>query len=197
MWSSHRLMLMLVALVAIATQGVVSGSTTGPDTTVTTEMVTGEPGVETSDTATDPSEEYSKWVNFLCPSNLYNVARLVLCLPSHREVGTCCFTFACSLRPLSLCLCVPSYRAGRQTRDVDPMLHGIMLAHRLRRWPSIKPALVQRFVFAGTQSVSLCWGESVSIHFSPALSMVQAVKHEMLTRCWSNVGPPSTTLDQH
>ena len=27
--------------------------------------------------------------------------------------------------------------------DVDPML-----AHRLRRWPSIKPALVERLVFA-------------------------------------------------
>ena len=34
---------------------------------------------------------------------------------------------------------------------------GPMLAHRLRRWPSIKPALVQRLVFAGSQSVSLCW----------------------------------------
>ena len=28
--------------------------------------------------------------------------------PSHREVGTCCFTFVRSVRPLSLCLCVPS-----------------------------------------------------------------------------------------
>ena len=42
---------------------------------------------------------------------------------------------------------------------------GLMLAHRLRRWPSIKPALVQRFVFAGSQSVSLCCGESVSDSF--------------------------------
>ena len=31
--------------------------------------------------------------------------------------------------------------------DVDQML-----AHRLRRWPSIKPALVQRLVFAGLRS---------------------------------------------
>ena len=38
---------------------------------------------------------------------------------------------------------------------------GPMLAHRLRRWPSIKPTLVQRFVFAGSQSVSLCWESSV------------------------------------
>ena len=33
---------------------------------------------------------------------------------------------------------------------------GLMLAHRMRRWPSIKPALVQRFVFAGSQFV-LWW----------------------------------------
>ena len=37
---------------------------------------------------------------------------------------------------------------SQQTRDVAPML-GLMLAHRLRRWPNIKPALVQRLVFAG------------------------------------------------
>ena len=35
------------------------------------------------------------------------------------------------------------------TRDIDPML-----AHDLRRWPSIKPALVQRFVFAGLRSIA-------------------------------------------
>ena len=29
---------------------------------------------------------------------------------------------------------------------------GPMLAHRLRRWPSIKPALVQRLVFAELRS---------------------------------------------
>ena len=29
-----------------------------------------------------------------------------------------------------------------------------MLAHRLRRWPSIKPALVQRLVFAWLRSVA-------------------------------------------
>ena len=31
---------------------------------------------------------------------------------------------------------------------------GPMLAHRLRRWPSIKPALVQRLVFAGRRSIA-------------------------------------------
>ena len=74
---------------------------------------------------------------------------------------------------------------------------GLVLAHRLWRWLSIKPALVQRFVFSGSQSVSLCCGESASIHFSPALSMVQAVKHETLTQCCTNVASPSTTLCQH
>ena len=31
----------------------------------------------------------------------------------------------------------------------------------------------------------------------PALSIVQAVKHETLTQCWATVGPLSTTLSQH
>ena len=30
-----------------------------------------------------------------------------------------------------------------------------MLAHRLRRWPSIQPALAQRFVFAGLRASML------------------------------------------
>ena len=29
-----------------------------------------------------------------------------------------------------------------------------MLAHRLRRWPSMKPALVQRLVFAGLRLIA-------------------------------------------
>ena len=46
----------------------------------------------------------------------------LLCLP-FEEVGTFWFTFVRSVCPLSLCLCVLSvYRAGGQTRDVDPML---------------------------------------------------------------------------
>ena len=40
-----------------------------------------------------------------------------------------------------------------------------MLAHCLRRWPSIQLALVQRFVFAGSQSVSLRCGELFSDSF--------------------------------
>ena len=46
------------------------------------------------------------------------------------------------------------------------------------------------------QSVSVC--DSVSpIHFSPALSIVQAVKDDMLTQCWANVIPPPMMLSQH
>ena len=48
--------------------------------------------------------------------------RYFLCLPSE-EVGTFWFIFVRSVCPLSLCLCVRSvYRAGGQTRDVDPVL---------------------------------------------------------------------------
>ena len=45
------------------------------------------------------------------------------------------------------------------------------------------------------QSVLVC---AVSLPFiSPAISIVQAVKHETSTQCWANVGPPSMTLTQH
>ena len=37
-------------------------------------------------------------------------------------------------------------------------------------------------------AVSLLCCESVPIHFSPPLTIVQAVKHETLTQCWANVG---------
>ena len=56
-------------------------------------------------------------------------------------MGTFRFTFVRSVCPLCLCLCVlPVYRAGGQTRHVDPIA-GIMLAHRLRRWAKISPVL--------------------------------------------------------
>ena len=46
--------------------------------------------------------------------------------------------------------------------------------------------------------VSVCAVVTLSrIYFSPALSMVRAVKHETLTQCWSNFDPPSSTLSQH
>ena len=98
----------------------------------------------------------------------------LLCFPSHREVGTCCFTFVRSVRLLSLCLCVPSYRAGGQTRDVDPMLGWC--------WPTVcdaGPASNQHWFNASCLlglGLSVCAVVSLPpIHFSPALSMVQAV----------------------
>ena len=51
-------------------------------------------------------------------SELYHV----IMSPLSQRVGTCRFTFDRSVRPLSLYLCVPSYRADRQTRNVEPML---------------------------------------------------------------------------
>ena len=41
-----------------------------------------------------------------------------------------------------------------------------MLAHNLRRWPNIKPALVQRLVFAGLRSTQ--YGGGPSVVFSTA-----------------------------
>ena len=61
---------------------------------------------------------------------------------------------------------------------------GLMLAHRLRRWPSIKPAVVQRFVFAGSQSVSLCCGESIRL-----FSLQRFLWYRpSITRCWPDAG---------
>ena len=50
-----------------------------------------------------------------------------------------------------------------------------MLAHRLRRWPSIKPALVQRLVFAGLRVWQCCWRQ------------VQANTAPMSVKCWASV----------
>ena len=57
-----------------------------------------------------------------------------------------------------------------------------MLAHRLRRWPSIKSALVQRLVFAGLRSTiarrsgsAYCWRR------------VQADTDPMSAKCWGSV----------
>ena len=63
----------------------------------------------------------------------------------------------------------------------------------------MSPLCTQRWGHASLSAISaVC--ESVSecpIHLCPALSIVQAVKDETLTQCWTNVGPPSTTLSQH
>ena len=56
---------------------------------------------------------------------------------------------------------------------------------------------VGTYCFTPVRSVCLSLCCESPIHFSPAIYIVQAVKHETLTRCWANVGPPSTTLTQH
>ena len=63
--------------------------------------------------------------------------------------------------------------------------------------PLMSPLSTQRWghiaLPLSAQSVSVY----ARIHFSPALSIVQAVKHETLTQCWANVGPLPTRLSQH
>ena len=59
----------------------------------------------------------------------------------------------------------------------------------LHRWGQIGSPL-------SAQSVSVC-GFNTFLSLCPALFIMQAVKHETLTQCWANVGPPSTTLSQH
>ena len=54
---------------------------------------------------------------------------------------------------------------------------GSMLAHRLRRWPSIKPALVQRLVFAGLRSTQST--QNIRITFVQCVGVVQ-----MLYKCF-------------
>ena len=47
------------------------------------------------------------------------------------------------------------------------------------------------------QSVWVCAVSLSPIHFLLALSILQTVKHETLTQCWADVGPPSTMLSQN
>ena len=54
-------------------------------------------------------------------------------------------------------------QSSQQTQDV-----GSMLAHRLRGWPNIKPALDQRLVFVHTYSAS--W-EILSCHYKYVLKI--------------------------
>ena len=78
---------------------------------------------------------------------------------------------------------------------------GLKLAHSLRRWPSIKQALVQRFVFAGSQSVSLCCGESVTDSFLSSASYGTGGETQdvdrMLDKCWPTVYDAEPTLAQY
>ena len=97
-----------------------------------------------------------------------------------------------------------------------------MLAHSLRCWPSIKPALVQRLVFAGAAfNITLvcllwrrvqadtdpmffkCWASVAGAGqypFSPSQYFMLAdpacwwYRHNALNQSWVNVGPSSVTL---
>ena len=93
-----------------------------------------------------------------------------------------------------------------------------MLAYRLRRWPSIKPALVQRLLFAGLRSMAaglvvLTAGGGykptltqclldvrpaspvlASIHSALVSTSCWRSRHDALSQSWVNVDPPSETL---
>ena len=100
--------------------------------------------------------------------NCSNFTKNLLFLPFHREVGTCCVTFVCSVRPVSLCLCVPltmqavKHETCRLVIAASSKLQAIpdhpanaihspnaelMLACLLRCRPNINPASVQYIMF--------------------------------------------------
>ena len=77
----------------------------------------------------------------------------LLCLPSHREVGTCCFTSVrsvCTFSPIHFCKQFLSCRRSNMRRWPNA---GLMVAHRLRRWANISPVLGHRVVFGATLNV--------------------------------------------
>ena len=61
---------------------------------------------------------------------------------------------------------------------------GLLLAHRLRRWPSSEPRWAHVSCLRGCGLV----------HFHLAK---YPSKHEMLKQCWFNVGPVSETMAHH
>ena len=129
---------------------------------------------------------------YLCSHNRHDVTskvKITIIMSPLSQRGGDMLLYLCPLSSSAQLVSVCSLLSYRRSNTRRWPNAGLMLAHCLQRWPSIKPALVQRFVFAGPL-MSL-------IHFSPVLFMVQAVKHETLTQCWSNVGPPSTTLSKH
>ena len=87
---------------------------------------------------------------------------------------------------------------------------GQILTHYLRRWPSIKPALGQRIVFAGLQvwqckptptqcllNVGLASAVLASINstlVSKPTSSWLYYRHDALNQSWVNLGPPSVML---
>ena len=61
-----------------------------------------------------------------------------------------------------------------------------MLAHCLRRWPCIKPALVQRLVFAGLCSFNCSWSG-----ITYCWRRLQADTDPMSVKCWASVAGAS------
>ena len=70
---------------------------------------------------------------------------------------------------------------------------GPMLALHLQRLPSIKPALVQRLVFAGLRSVAT-GPVLASIHSALVSTSCWQCRHDAINQSWVNVGPSSVTL---
>ena len=72
---------------------------------------------------------------------------MLLCLPSHKEWGHVALPLTVQfVRSVSTCAFPPIVRTVKH--ETLSQCWANVVAHRLRRWPSIKPALVQRFVFA-------------------------------------------------
>ena len=82
---------------------------------------------------------------------------------------------------------------------------GLLLAHRLRRWPNSKTTLGPRLMFAGNS-----WNGKLIMLISnrnPASHMLPSRYHGYveditanpvtLSLCWFNVEPPSATMAQH
>ena len=86
---------------------------------------------------------------------------LIICPPSRLDKSSCAkHNVAC--------------QHSQQTRDVDPML-----AHHLRHWPSIKPALVHRPMFAGLRSIASWSGTQQTRYAEPMLGQRR--------RRWTNI----------
>ena len=76
-----------------------------------------------------------------------------------------------------------------QQNDVDLMLR---LVHSLRRWPSIKPALVQHLTFVQCWTNVLCL-----LGIAAGLALLNTAGGDYkptLTQCLLNVGPASPAL---
>ena len=101
---------------------------------------------------------FLRWRAILCYKAKMFVSNYVS--PLYTEMETCCFTYDHSVLSVSLCLWVShSFRSSafytrllsvRRSNTKRWPNAGLMLALRLRRWPSISPLLSYRVVFGGT-----------------------------------------------